>query len=368
MLQERKKILKKSKQVPQIRRYAIKTTALMKKLAFFFVFAALALFACNETGSEYTSQTNAGQGHPANTVAASGLRLDLSDNPELTFKNLRLYPILADAGLLSNNNFPALKTLSEAMQAQGFRITERKHFGREQEAWYNGLTVQNKSDAPVFLMAGDVVTGGNQDRVIAHDDVIQPASLKNIEVFCVEAGRSTYYNPAAPESEKKVAAFKGYYNVASPQVRKAVYSGNQQGVWSAVGKITEANDATSKTQAYAALENENQKKEQREACLRFFEGKFDNLPNTVGVVAVCNGKVVGVDIFGQPDLFRRQFKALLHGFAAEAVFSKTNTTDSENVAESAFRQVVRESDKARIGTEQVGKFSLGDAWVHLYSK
>ncbi|MBL7797981.1 MAG: hypothetical protein JNJ90_15930 [Saprospiraceae bacterium] len=337
----------------------------MKHIALLILLSAV-LFSCNETGTDSTSQINADE--KTATVAASGLRLDVSDNPELTFKNLRLYPVLADAGLLENNRLPILKTLAEAMQTHGFRITERKQFGREQETWYNGLTVQNKSADPVFLMAGDVVTGGNQDRVIAHDDVIQPASLKNIEVFCVEAGRSTYYNPAAPESEKQVAAFKGYYNVASPQVRKAVYSGNQQGVWGAVGKVTEANNATSSTQTYAALETENAKKEQREACLRFFEGKFDNLPDAVGVVAVCDGKVVGVDVFGHPKLFRRQFKALLHGFAAETAFSETTKDVPGHVAEAAFRQVVREADKARTGTEAVGKFSLGDAWVHLYSK
>lgn len=337
----------------------------MKHIAFLILLSAT-LLSCNETGTDATSQTNIGS--EANAIALGGLRLDLSDNPELAFKNLRLYPVLADAGLLENNRLPVLKTLAEAMQTHGFRITERKQFGREQEAWYNGLTVQNKSADPVFLMAGDVVTGGNQDRVIAHDDVIQPASLKNIEVFCVEAGRSTYYDPAAPESEKQVAAFKGYYNVASPQVRKAVYSGNQQGVWGAVGKVTEANDATSSTQTYAALETENAKKEQREACLRFFEGKFDNLPNAVGVVAVCDGKVLGVDVFGQPDLFRRQFKALLHGLAAEAAFAESAKDVPGHVAESAFRQVVREADKARTGTETVGKFLLGDAWVHLYSK
>jgi len=340
----------------------------MKKSALLFVLATAAFFSCNESGTESTSQTNDAVENLAVTESVSGLRLDLSANPEWSFENLRLFPILAEGELLKNNTLPTLKTLAEAMETRGFRITERKQFGREQEAWYNGLTVQNKSEDAVFLMAGDVVTGGNQDRVIAHDDIVRPGTLKNIEVFCVEAGRSTYYNPSASESEKRVAAFKGYYNVASPQVRQAVYSGNQQGVWNAVGKITEANDAASSTQTYAALETENDQKEKREACLRYFEGKFSNLPDAVGVVAVCNGKVIGVDIFGQPDLFRRQFKALLHGFATETASAETHPNESGTEAERAFRQVAREATKSRPGTEQVGKFALGDAWVHLYSK
>jgi len=340
----------------------------MKKTALLIVLSAAVLFSCNETGPESSPPLNTTSENTARSEAIGGLRLDLSTNPEWAFHNLRLYPILAEEELLKTNALPALKTLAEAMETGGFRITERKQFGREQEAWYNALTVQNKSQDAIFLMAGDVVTGGNQDRVIAHDDVVHPGTLKNIDVFCVEAGRSTYYDPSAPESEKRVAAFKGYYNVASPQVRQAVYSGNQQGVWSAVGNVTKANNATSSTQTYAALETANDKKEQREACLRFFEGKFSNLPNTVGVVAMCNGKVISVDVFGQPDLFRRQFKALLHGFATEAGVAEIHTDESERAAGEAFRQVARQAVKTRPGTDQVGKFALGDAWVHLYSK
>ncbi|MEQ1744971.1 MAG: DUF6569 family protein [Saprospiraceae bacterium] len=337
----------------------------MKNIFLLLGLSVAFFLSCNESAP--SSETTATD-QPSYSEAVAGLRLNLQANPEWSFQNLRLYPVLAEAGMLQTNALPTLKTLAEAMETAGFRVTERKQFGREESAWYNALTVQNKTQDTIFLMAGDVVTGGNQDRVIAHDDVVLPGSLKNIEVFCVEAGRSTYYNPTAPESEKRVAAFKGYYNVCSPAVRKAVYSGNQNDVWGAVGKVTEANEATSSTQTYAALETDNDKKEQREACLRFFEGKFSNQPNAVGVVAICNGKVVGVDIFGQPDLFRRQFKALLHGFATEAGVAGKEQAPAHEAAEKAFRQVAREAKQSSQGSQQVGKYSLGDAWVHLHSK
>ncbi|MFN0014082.1 MAG: ARPP-1 family domain-containing protein [Saprospiraceae bacterium] len=337
----------------------------MKNFALLLVLFISLFFSCNETSP--TSETTA-TNQPSRSESVAGLTLDLQANPEWSFQNLRLYPILAEPEMLKTNALPTLKTLADAMETAGFRVTERKQFGREQSAWFNALTVQNKTHDTIFLMSGDVVTGGNQDRVIAYDDVVLPGSLKNIEVFCVEAGRSTYYDPAAPESEKRVAAFKGYYNVASPEVRKAVYSGKQEGVWSAVSKVTQANQAASSTQTYAALETENDKKEQREACLRFFEGKFTNLPNAVGVVAVCNGKVVGIDIFGQPDLFRRQFKALLHGFAAESGAAGKEQSNAPELAEKAFRQVAREAAQSSKGSQNVGKYTLGDSWVHLHSK
>jgi hypothetical protein len=145
------------------------------------------------------------------------LRCSAQADPQWKYGDVQLYPVLATPEwAAAQKALKNWKVLSEAMTDRRFRITEMKQFGREQE-WYNGLTVQNRTRDTVFLMSGDVVQGGNQDRTIAQEQIVLPASVKNIEVFCVEHGRSTYYDPQAPESEKELAAFRGYYNVASPR-------------------------------------------------------------------------------------------------------------------------------------------------------
>ncbi len=342
----------------------------MKKYALFAGFAVLFLFACSDSGPEDKGSATEPANAAEQSYLAAGLQLQTNANPAWQYENLRLYPVVmaTDPQTVDGVGLPLLRTLSEAMNLPGFRITERKQFGNDPGAWYNALTVQNKTDETIFLMSGDVVTGGNQDRVIAHDDVVLPRTVKNIEVFCVEQGRSSYYNPSAPESEKKVAAFRGYYSVASPRVRQAVHSGNQQGVWDAVSSVTAANDAKSGTGTYAALETENEKKARREAYLRFFDGKFDDMPNAVGIVAVCNGKVVGIDIFGQPDLFRRQFKALLHGYAAEAAAAKPVTKMPEPNVQYAFHDVASLADANKHDSGVAGKYELEGRWIHLYKK
>ena len=89
--------------------------------------------------------------------AKNGLTLLTEANPEWQYENLRIYPVIADASA-ANNTVKDLKTLSEAMKTPGFRVLERKQFGRGDEAWYHGLTVQNKTQDTVLLMSGDVVT------------------------------------------------------------------------------------------------------------------------------------------------------------------------------------------------------------------
>ena len=333
----------------------------MKKYFVLLTFSLLVLLnACREEGQSNTT---------TNSKPALSL---LKDHPEdWQHDNLQLYPIVADAALLAEHAGQAnIKTLSEAMSTKGFRITEVKQFGREQANWYSGLTLVNKSTDTVFIMSGDVVTGGNQDRVNEEDLMALPGTIRNIDVFCVEAGRSSYYNPAADESERKLAAFRGYYNVASPRVRKAVYGGDQQEVWGAVAQVTSANGAGSSTSTYAALETENEFKTRRDGYVHFFNDKFATVENVVGVVAVCDGKVIGTEVFGHPQLFNRRVKALIHSYAVEAATIETGRTSPPvvEVADHAFKTVLKKAAPDAKSDASIGRFDFGGQWLHLYSK
>ena len=323
-------------------------------LLFAFVLATLA--SCQQNNTTQSS----------NTLSIGTLQMQAANDPAWQFENLQLYPVLntnPGDGALSG-----LKLLSEAMQIPGFRILEHKQFGRTSEGMVNSLTVVNKSQDTVLLLSGDVVTGGNQDRVIAQNEIVMPGTIRNIPVFCVEQHRWQYYDSTATDPERQVAAFRGYYNMASPTVRNAVYAGNQHGVWSAVGKITSASKTETPTATYAALEQEGEVKKRRDAYLQFFENKSEAYPRMSGVVAVCNGKVIGVDIFSSPDIFHRQFKSLLHGYAADA----STTAGSENAdpkdAADAFRQVANRARSNQESDENIGKFNWNGKWVHLYWK
>ena len=306
----------------------------------------------------------------ASKAAQAGLQLVTDANPAWQYENLRLFPIVADAALIDGQqNLAHLKTLAESIKTQGFRITEQKQFGRSDDRTYNLLTVQNKSQDTVYILSGDVVTGGKQDRVIANDQIVMPATVRNMDVFCVEKGRWSANDTLASPSQQKLYAFSGYYSVASPKVRQAVQrTGSQQQVWAAVASVTEANGASSKTSTYAALETANEQKNMRDAYLRFFDGKLDQEPRVVGMVAVCGDQVLGVDIFGHPDLFRREYASLLHGYVAEAAIAKCEKQANEHAVKTAFGKVAALAAPDAKASENAGKFALGTQWVHLFSK
>lgn len=54
----------------------------------------------------------------------------------------------------------------------------------------NRLVLVNNSKRPLLLLAGEIVTGGKQDRVIGKDRIVPPESDPvDLNVFCVEPGR-----------------------------------------------------------------------------------------------------------------------------------------------------------------------------------
>ncbi len=341
----------------------------MKHLCLLFVVSALlSTSACLWTNTSTTNASGSNE-NPDWLEGPNGLRLYLKSDTAWMCGPVRIYPIALAETALSEEKRPklAVLTLEEAMQQPGFRITEMQDFGRSPAVWFRGLTVQNKTPYPVLLMAGDVVQGGNQDRVIAQDYIIAAKSLQNIEVFCVEAGRSHYYNPNASEGEKRLAAFYDYHSVCSPSVRQKVFAKEQEAVWEAVSQIAQANNAETPTGAYTAIGSHDGAKAQRETCVKSLTDQFNALPNVVGFVAAKGDRVMIVEIFAQPDLFRRRLKALLEGLAAEAVSKDTQTGLVVKPSE-AFQMVAAYSSNTQDSNERVGKTTYADSWVHLYSK
>src|SRR5262249_21945822 len=95
------------------------------------------------------------------------------------------------------------------------------------------LVLVNNSKRPLILLAGEIVTGGKQDRVIAKDRIV-PAESDPIDlgVFCVEPGRWV-------ATSEKFGTMASY--MAAPHVRgSAMAQKNQEQVWAKVKESQEA--------------------------------------------------------------------------------------------------------------------------------
>lgn len=282
-----------------------------------------------------------------------------------TYKNLRLYPIRASKTFLKQSKDIGKYTpLKEALKSKKVVITEQSapsntantrrrnvrrrntrnrnttttstrqrnnpqqiqqrqiSYNRVQQrrggggsASVNNLFIENKSKDTLYLMAGEIVQGGKQDRVIAQDMVIPPNSGKiNLSVFCVEKGRWRY------TKSKNRDNFDGYYGVSSLALRKVVDTKQKQGeVWKEVDRSNGKNRVKSGTSAYTEQKKNTKFKGEYVQYHNFFKNKFKGKGDVIGVIVATGNKVVGCDMFASPQLFQTQYQNLLGSYINEAI-------------------------------------------------
>jgi len=160
----------------------------------------------------------------------------------------------------------------------------------------NQLRVINRSEQPVLLLGGEILLGGRQDRVVAHDQLVPPGANVVVQVFCVEHGRwagGQQFGAAAGFAEGGLRA-------------RAKYDGDQGRVWQQVAKKARALGAQSSTGTYRTLAagkaGESVAAPYR-AAIGARIGAHPEAQRMVGIVAAVGGRVVSVDVFAAPELF-----------------------------------------------------------------
>jgi hypothetical protein len=248
----------------------------------------------------------------------------------------------------------------------------------------NTLVLVNHSRKPLLLLAGEIVTGGKQDRVIAKDRIVPPdADPIDLSVFCIEPGRWTGASANFGSSNK--ASAESF--MVQPAVReKAMAEKNQQEVWNSVhGTISQmaavagapasvgaatttvtvtASDELLSTSSYAqAMNNDAVKAKVDEAAAPANEVRAQVLEklreeHAVGVVVSVHGKLIWADLFANTDLLSRYWTKLVRSYAAESV---TETGDHETPSVADAQRFLESAAAGHVTSE-------GDMGVYRYSE
>jgi ARG and Rhodanese-Phosphatase-superfamily-associated Protein domain len=213
-------------------------------------------------------------------------------------------------------------------------------------AQVNQLVLVNNSKRPLILLAGEIVTGGKQDRVIGKDRLV-PAESDPIDlgVFCVEPGRWV-------GTSAKFGSMSGM--LAAPSVRaKAMADKNQEKVWAEVRHNQAAVIAAmppaaaetvevESTSSYARVMDNKAVQKQVDSIAVPIESNYRGLMkqlrdrNAVGVVVAVNGELIWADVFASTELLQKYWPKLVRSYAAEAVTTPGNTRAADEKAAQAF--------------------------------
>ena len=200
----------------------------------------------------------------------------------------------------------------EKVRKKFWQIEQRIRALSGTSATVNALSIENRSDKKLYIMAGEMVIGGKQDRIIGEDTIILPGQRTTIPVFCVEKGRWSY---------RVSQSFKGYNVLANNRLRGiAQMQKDQSAVWREVARVNKKLKTTNRTSTYRANYNSKEVGKKLENYMQSVS-KDPRFAKATGVVIAIEGKVVGADIFAHSRLFQKVFHKLLRSYCLEAIAS-----------------------------------------------
>jgi hypothetical protein len=194
------------------------------------------------------------------------------------------------------------------------------------------IAINNRAGVPVFIQAGDIIKGGNQDRVLPYDYLV-PTGTSNLplNVFCVEAGRSF------PRGQELSTAFhSATEQLPGKRLHLAArYKHSQGEVWAGVQQIQAAlaknvggtvQSPQSRSSLQLTLENDRL----RNALQNTFE-TLAPLPagkeGVIGTAVAINGQLQSAEIYGSSSLFLDLWPKLIRASAVAALAEQQPAPD-----------------------------------------
>src|ERR1700680_661104 len=275
----------------------------------------------------------------------------------VAYENITIFPVVSS----STQDTSAFLTLDEGLSSgevivseQGAAGLARTRDGRpvtvpqyNSGASVSQLVLINRSKRPLLLLAGELVMGGKQDRIIGKDRIVPVGSeALPLDVFCVEHGRWTGAS----------SQFGASKTIVHPSVREqAAVAQNQEEVWDAVrsGSLAKARPAAgaaarpaapppppaplssvvigdaiataAPTQSYAKIYEQSRVGASVDGFVEELQRRFNRTTlglkgeRVVGVVVAYGGDVAWSDIFASGELFEHYWSKLLRSYAVEAL-------------------------------------------------
>ncbi len=260
-----------------------------------------------------------------------------------THDNLTIFLVHGRSTIADRN----ILTLQEAMESKKVIVHETQDV--------NELAIENISrDEDVFVQSGDIVKGGQQDRMLAVDLIVPPRSGKiKIAAFCVESGR---WSKRGNEESTKFTASSD--RVATKDLKIAANRSNAQGeVWDKVGEAQvklsnnvggSVNSAKSESSLQLSLEDQKVK-QTTDAYLKTLSRVIEGQKDVIGYAFAINGKLNSADVYASSALFKKLWPKLLKATAVEAV--------AEMQKDKRFEQAKEADVQAFFAAAQNGKAS-----------
>ncbi len=268
-------------------------------------------------------------GEPAENLKVTG---------PYTHKNIAIY-LVHGKNAMETDKF---LTLEEAMDAKKATVHETENV--------NQLAITNSSNSNIFIMSGDIVKGGKQDRVIQYNYIVPPGIKRMpVQSFCVESGR---WEKRGNENLERFSSSREM--IASKDLKMSVKKDKSQSqVWSKVaemqGNLEKNLGAPVKGESASSLQltlEHGKVKEARQEYTRALNGIMKDQKDVIGYSCVINGKINSAEVFASNALFKKLWPKLLKSSVVEAVAASGGGETYGAKTADEVKKFIHDSEKA----------------------
>jgi hypothetical protein len=196
------------------------------------------------------------------------------------------------------------------------------------------LKVANKGDTMAFLMAGEQLCGGKQNRVLNASIMVPARGELPIPVSCVERGRWAYRSAmfgSAGSSSHSTLRHLMHRHVTESYRSSGQPTSKQGEVWEEVDrKLTESCSVSQTHLLQTAYED-------TERVLAETAGQLAAPEGASGAAFAYGGRIVGFDLFDQPATLTRLWPKLLRAYAIDAQYARDRTPVTRDAVEAWLR-------------------------------
>ena len=216
-------------------------------------------------------------------------------HPPLRVGRLTIFPI----SLSQTNRLANVLTMEEALGKKLLEVQELDDPQVPQAVFIN----RSKSQM-IFLMAGEVIIGGRQNRTLISDALLGPDSRTTLSVYCVQRGR---WEGRKGFAESAVAPL-------SVQEKSMARSGQSE-VWSEVRRANERARSADASEDLASGLAKPENAKRLSAMRKLVEPKLPE--KCAGIVVARDGRIIGADLFNSSELFDSMRPRVLNVYFGE---------------------------------------------------
>ena len=241
---------------------------------------------------------------------------------------------------------PEYITLKTALTG-GLVVTEITEGGSVPE-----LKVTNETGKNVLMIDGEEMAGAKQNRVLNTSILLAAGASLVIPVSCTEHGRWAYRTERFEDSNVCMSPSlrsRKNISVASSLKSSGRFRSDQGDIWNGIAEMHNRHGTDSQTGAMKDIY------ERKRQDIGVYQHAFPCHDRQCGIVVLIKGRVAGVEMVSQPEIYRQLHDKLINSYAMDIPMSLSGKSGPKMIKVKKIMERIKDAKEERFPSVALGE-------------